>query len=77
MSIDISGLIEDMHINMIAGFLANIFRLHTGFVYINLDGVNPQKLEIAIKTILGNDFDVMTRIEKDGVMIRVQPKKKK
>jgi hypothetical protein len=77
MSIDLSGLIEDMHINMIAGFLANIFRLHTGFIYIKLDGVNPQKLDTAIKTILGNDFDVMTRIEKDGLMIQVQPKKKK
>jgi hypothetical protein len=77
MSIDLSNLIEDMHINMIAGFLANIFRLHTGFIYIKLDGVNPQKLEIAIKTILGNDFDIMTRIEKDGLMIQVQPKKKK
>jgi len=26
---------------------------------------------------LAGDFDVMTRIEKDGLMIQVQPKKKK
>jgi hypothetical protein len=77
MSIDLSGLIEDMHINMIANFIANVFRLHTGFMYIKLDNVNSQKLEVAIKTILSGDYDVMTRIEKDGLMIQVQPKKKK
>jgi len=77
MSIDLSGIIEDMHMNMVATFLANIFRLHTGFIYIKLDGVNPQKLEAIIKEMLAGDFDVMTRIEKDGLMIQVQPKKKK
>ena len=77
MSIDLSSIIEDMHVNMIASFLASIFRLHTGFIYIKLDGVNPQKLEFIIKEMLANDFDIMTRIEKDGLMIQVQPKKKK
>jgi len=46
-------------------------------MYIKLDGVNPQKLEAVIKEMLAGDFDVMTRIEKDGLMIQVQPKKKK
>ena len=77
MSIDLSNIIEDMHVNMVAGFLANIFRLHVGFIYIKLDGINPQKLEAVIKEMLAGDFDVMTRIEKDGLMIQVQPKKKK
>jgi len=77
MSIDLSGVIEDMHVNMIATFLASIFRLHTGFVYIKLDGINPQKIEAVIKEMLSGDFDVMTKIEKDGLMIQVQPKKKK
>ena len=77
MSIDLSGIIEDMHTNMVAVFLANIFRLHTGFIYIKLEGINPQKLEAVVKETLSNDFDVMTRIEKDGLMIQVQPKRKK
>jgi hypothetical protein len=46
-------------------------------MYIKIDGINPQKLEAVIKEMLGGDFDVMTRIEKDGLMIQVQPKKKK
>jgi len=77
MSIDLSGIIEDMHMNMVATFLANIFRLHTGFIYIKLDNVNPQKLEAIIREMLASDYDIMTRIEKDGLMIQVQPKKKK
>jgi hypothetical protein len=77
MSIDLSGVIEDMHVNMIATFLASIFRLHTGFVYIKLDGINPQKLEAVIKEMLAGDFDVMTKIERDGLVIQVLPKKKK
>jgi len=77
MSIDLSGIIEDMHINMVANFIASIFRMHTGFIYIKLDNINPQKLEVVVKELLSNDFDVMTRIEKDGLMIQVQPKKKK
>jgi len=76
MSIDISGIIEDMHINMIANFLASIFRFHYGLIYIKLNGVNPQKLEVAVRMLLGNEFDVMTKIERDGLLIQVQPKKK-
>ena len=77
MSIDLTGIIEDMHVNMVANFLASIFRMHTGFMYVKLDNINMQKLETVIKELLANDFDVMTRIEKDGLMIQVQPKKKK
>lgn len=76
MSIDLSGIIEDMHTNMVAHFIASIFRLHTGIMYIKLNGINHQKLEAAVKMLLGNDFEVMTRIERDGLFIQVQPKKK-
>ena len=77
MSIDLTNIIEDMHINLVANFIASIFRMHTGFMYVKLDGINTQKLETVVKEMLSNDFDVMTRIEKDGLAIQVQPKKKK
>ena len=77
MSIDLSGIIEDMHTNMVANFLASIFRMHPGFMYVRLDGVNLKKLEAVVKEMLASDFDVMTRIEKDGLVIQVQPKKRK
>jgi hypothetical protein len=76
MSIDLSGIIQDMHVNMIANFVVNIFRLHQGYMFIKLDGIDPSKLESAIKTMLGNDFDVKTQIQQNGLAIMVTPKKK-
>ena len=76
MSIDLSGIIQDMHVNMIANFVVNIFRLHQGYMFIKLDGIDPGKLETAIRTMLGNDFDVKTQIQQNGLAIMVTPKKK-
>jgi hypothetical protein len=76
MSIDLSSIIQDMHINMIANFVVNIFRLHQGYMFIKLDGIDPGKLETAIKTMLGNDFDVKTQIQNGGLAIMVSLKKK-
>jgi hypothetical protein len=76
MSIDLSGIIQDMHVNMIANFVVNIFRLHQGYMFIKLDGIDPGKLETAIKQLLGNDFDVKTQIQQNGLAIMVSLKKK-
>jgi len=76
MSIDLSGIIQDMHVNMIANFVVNIFRLHQGYMYIKLDGIDPSKLETVIRELLGNDFDVKTQIRQNGLEILVTPKKK-
>jgi len=76
MSIDLSGIIQDMHVNMIANFVVNIFRLHQGYMYIKLDGIDPSRLETVIKELLGNDFDVKTQIRQNGLEILVTPKKK-
>jgi hypothetical protein len=76
MSIDLSGIIQDMHINMIANFVVNIFRLHQGYMFIKLDGIDPGKLETVIKQLLGNDFDVKTQIQNGGLAIMVSLKKK-
>jgi hypothetical protein len=76
MSIDLSGIIQDMHVNMIANFVVNIFRLHQGYMFIKLDGIDPGKLETAIRMMLGNDFDVKTQIQQGGLAIMVTPKKK-
>jgi len=72
----LSGIIQDMHVNMIANFVVNIFRLHQGYMFIKLDGIDPGKLETAIRTMLGNDFDVKTQIQQNGLAIMVTPKKK-
>jgi hypothetical protein len=76
MSIDLSGIIQDMHVNMIANFVVNIFRLHQGYMFIKLDGIDPGKLESAIKAMLGNDYDIKTQIQQNGLAIMVTPKKK-
>ena len=76
MSIDLSGIIQDMHVNMIANFVVNIFRLHQGYMFIKLDGIDPGKLETAIRTMLGNDFDIKTQIQNNGLAIMVSLKKK-
>jgi hypothetical protein len=76
MSIDLSGIIQDMHVNMIANFVVNIFRLHQGYMFIKLDGIDPGKLEIVIKQLLGNDYDIKTQIQNGGLAIMVTPKKK-
>jgi len=76
MNIDLSGIIQDMHVNMIANFVVNIFRLHQGYMFIKLDGVDPGKLEIAIRSMLGNEYDVKTEIRQGGLAIMVTPKKK-
>jgi len=76
MSIDLSGIIQDMHVNMLASFVVNIFRLHQGYMFIKLDGIDPGKLETAIRQLLGNDFDVKTQIQQGGLAIMVTPKKK-
>jgi len=72
----LSGIIQDMHVNMIANFVVNIFRLHQGYMYIKLDGIDPSKLETVIRELLGNDFDVKTQIRQNGLEILVTPKKK-
>jgi len=72
----LSGIIQDMHVNMIANFVVNIFRLHQGYMYIKLDGIDPGKLEIAIRSMLGNEYDVKTEIRQGGLAIAVSLKKK-
>jgi hypothetical protein len=75
MSVDLSNVINEMHTNMVASFLANIFRLKTGYVYIKLDGVDPQKLGNALQGMLGNDYDVKMQVEKGGLAVMVSLKK--
>jgi hypothetical protein len=76
MSIDLSGIIQDMHVNMVANFVVNIFRLHQGYMFIRLDGIDPGKLETVIKEMLGNEYDIKTQIQNGGLAIMVTPKKK-
>jgi len=75
MSVDLSNVINEMHTNMVASFLANIFRLKTGYIYIKLDGVDPQKLGNALQGMLGNDYDVKMQVEKGGLAVMVSLKK--
>jgi hypothetical protein len=75
MSVDLSNVINEMHTNMVASFLANIFRLKTGYMYIKLDGVDPQKLGNALQGMLGNDYDVKMQVEKGGLAVMVSLKK--
>ena len=76
MSIDLSGIIQDLHVSMVANFIASIFRLHQGYMFIKLDGIDPSRLETAIKMLLGNDFDIKTQIQQNGLAIMVSLKKK-
>jgi len=71
----LSNVINEMHTNMVASFLANIFRLKTGYMYIKLDGVDPQKLGNALQGMLGNDYDVKMQVEKGGLAVMVSLKK--
>jgi hypothetical protein len=75
MSVDLSNVINEMHTNMVASFLANIFRLKTGYIYIKLDGVDPQKLGSVLQSMLGNDYDVKMQVEKGGLAVMVSLKK--
>jgi len=75
MSVDLSNVINEMHVNMVASFLANIFRLKTGYIYIKLDGVDPQKLGNALQGMLGSDFDIKMQVEKGGLAVMVSLKK--
>jgi hypothetical protein len=75
MSVDLSNVINEMHTNMVASFLANIFRLKTGYIYIKLDGVDPQKLGNALQGLIGNDYDVKMQVEKGGLAVMVSLKK--
>jgi len=75
MSVDLSNVINEMHTNMVASFLANIFRLKTGYVYIKLDGIDPQKLGNALQGLIGNDYDVKMQVEKGGLAVMVSLKK--
>jgi len=75
MGVDLSNVINEMHTNMVASFLANIFRLKTGYMYIKLDGVDPQKLGNALQGMLGNDYDVKMQVEKGGLAVMVSLKK--
>ncbi len=71
MSVDLSNVINEMHTNMVASFLANIFRLKTGYVFIKLDGIDPQKLGNALQGLIGNDYDVKMQVEKGGLAVMV------
>ena len=75
MSVDLSNVITEMHTNMVASFLANIFRLKTGYVFIKLDGIDPQKLGNVLQGMLGNDYDVKMQVEKGGLAVMVSLKK--
>ncbi|MCG2865867.1 MAG: hypothetical protein L7H04_08335 [Vulcanisaeta sp.] len=75
MSVDLSNVINEMHTNMVASFLANIFRLKTGYIYIKLDGIDPQKLGNVLQSMLGNDYDVKMQVEKGGLAVMVSLKK--
>ncbi|MFP3214693.1 MAG: hypothetical protein RXR18_05770 [Nitrososphaeria archaeon] len=68
-------MINELHTNMVASFLANIFRLKTGYIYIKLDGVDPQKLGNALQGLIGNDYDVKMQVEKGGLAVMVSLKK--
>ena len=70
-----SNVINELHTNMVASFLANIFRLKTGYVYIKLDGIDPQKLGNALQGLIGNDYDVKMQVEKGGLAVMVSLKK--
>ncbi len=70
-----SNVINELHTNMVASFLANIFRLKTGYVFIKLDGVDPQKLGNALQGLIGNDYDVKMQVEKGGLAVMVSLKK--
>jgi len=71
----LSNVINELHTNMVASFLANIFRLKTGYVYIKLDGIDPQKLGNALQGLIGNDYDVKMQVEKGGLAVMVSLKK--
>jgi len=71
----LSNVINEMHTNMVASFLANIFRLKTGYVFIKLDGIDPQKLGNALQGLIGNDYDVKMQVEKGGLAVMVSLKK--
>jgi len=71
----LSNVINEMHTNMVASFLANIFRLKTGYVYIKLDGIDPQKLGNVLQSMIGNDYDVKMQVEKGGLAVMVSLKK--
>jgi hypothetical protein len=75
MSVDLSNVINEMHTNMVASFLANIFRLKTGYVFVKLDGIDPQKLGSVLQSLIGNDYDVKMQVEKGGLAIMVSLKK--
>jgi len=75
MSVDLSNVINELHTNMVASFLANIFRLKTGYIYIKLDGIDPQKLGNALQGLIGNDYDVKMQVEKGGLAVMVSLKK--
>ncbi len=75
MSVDLSNVINELHTNMVASFLANIFRLKTGYVFIKLDGIDPQKLGNALQGLIGNDYDVKMQVEKGGLAVMVSLKK--
>ena len=70
-----SNVINELHTNMVASFLANIFRLKTGYVYVKLDGIDPQKLGNALQGLIGNDYDVKMQVEKGGLAVMVSLKK--
>ncbi len=70
-----SNVINELHTNMVASFLANIFRLKTGYVFIKLDGIDPQKLGNALQGLIGNDYDVKMQVEKGGLAVMVSLKK--
>jgi len=75
MSVDLSNVINEMHTNMVASFLANIFRLKTGYVFVKLDGIDPQKLGSVLQSLIGNDYDVKMQVEKGGLAVMVSLKK--
>jgi hypothetical protein len=75
MSVDLSNVINEMHTNMVASFLANIFRLKTGYVFVKLDGIDPQKLGNVLQSMIGNDYDVKMQVEKGGLAVMVSLKK--
>ncbi len=76
MAVDVNSIIEDMHTNMVASFLANIFRLRYGYIFIKLDGIDPQKLGKALAGFLGNDVDIKMQIERGGLGVMVSAKGK-
>ncbi len=75
--IDMSGIVEDMYVNVIANSLATIFRLKHGYIFINLQGINLDKLDSAIHLLLDSDFNVQTKKRNNGLEIMVSPKQSK